>query len=437
MAAGQLQTPRSSFSVGALPSQLLVRFESLSGAAAGAIIAGLLASTVAFPHLGALEPLVLLWLFVPVVLAAIRFRSMGALVTAAIALALAGPLVPWHHGPLAGNAVAEWIGASLAFVAMGQFVAVAVHQRRGARGEVVESIRAKRLVLRALAARRFEVHYQPIVAITGPHDYIASAEALLRWRDPAPYDEAPAALLEAAERGDVMQDLSDFVLNQACEHIAGWSGLFPRPFVVSVNLSASELADDTLPGRIVEAVTRNHIDPRQLGLEITETAVMDDVRHSIELLQQIHDLGVRIAIDDFGTGQSSLEYIRLLPVDIIKIDGSFIEGLPDDPVSATLVSSVVDLAHALGLQIIGEQVETEKQLATLRDMGCDYAQGFHFNPAVAPEDVTDWLHGRQGQLNAAPRQAPSRALPEAHRQRPRRRARRGRAPTRGSGAAAA
>jgi EAL domain-containing protein (putative c-di-GMP-specific phosphodiesterase class I) len=407
MSFGRLQAPQSSFSVGErAASSLLGLFESLPGVAAGAVIAGFLAVTLAFPQFGALAPLLPLWLVVPIVLAAIRFRSLGALVTAAIALVLAGPLAPFHPGPLQADDVAEWIAASLAFVALGQFVAVAVHQPRGARREALESMQAERTLRRGLAAGRFEVHYQPIVAIAGPRDYIASAEALLRWREPVTPGVAPIELLAVAERSGVIRELSQFVLDQACERIAEWSALLPRPFVIWVNLSASELADDTLATRIRNAIARNHIDPWQLGLEITETAVMHDIRPSSELLRRVHNLGVRIAIDDFGTGQSSLEYIRFLPVDVIKIDGSFVEGLPDDPISTKLVSTVVDLAHAMGLQTVGEQVETGKQLGALRDMGCDYAQGFYFSPAVASEVVDEWLRGRHD----GPVQAPKRAV---------------------------
>jgi EAL domain-containing protein (putative c-di-GMP-specific phosphodiesterase class I) len=328
------------------------------------------------------------------VLAAIRFRSLGALVAAVLALLLAGPLVAWHPGPLVAVDALGWIVAFLAFVAMGQFVAVAVHQPRGARRQELKSIRAERSLRRALADAQLAVHYQPIVAIIGrPH--IESAEALLRWRDPAAHAGAPTELVAAAEGSVVMQDLSQFVLNQACAHIAQWAELSPRRFVISVNLSASELDDNTLPARIQDVITRTHIDPSQLGLEITETAAMDDIRHSIELLRQIHDLGVRLSIDDFGTGQSSLEYIQLLPVDIIKIDGSFVEPLCEDPVPTKLVSTVIELAHTMGLQTIAEGVETDQQLDALRNMGCDYAQGFLFSPALSPDDVTQWLHDRQ------------------------------------------
>jgi EAL domain-containing protein (putative c-di-GMP-specific phosphodiesterase class I) len=396
MTRGVGRAPRSSFSVGErIVSPLLGLFEDLPGPAGGAVIAGLFAVTLVLPHFGELEALLALWLYVPVVLAAIRFRSQGALIASVIALVLAGPVVPWRHGPLPTDDVAEWIAAALAFVGTGQFVAVAVHRPRGARHSERDLIRAERPLRRALAEHQLTVHYQPIVAIAGPHDYIASAEALLRWQDPTAHPIAATELLAVAERGVVIGDLSQFVLNDTCEHIAEWSSLIPRHFVISVNLSASELADDALPGRIQESITRTQISPQQLGFEITETAVMNDIRHSIEVLGRIHDLGVRLAIDDFGTGQSSLEYIRLLPVDTIKIDGSFIEDLCEDPIPTKLVSTVIELAHTMGLQVVAEHVETDQQLSALRHMACDYAQGFLFNRAVAPDIVTDWLRYRR------------------------------------------
>jgi EAL domain-containing protein (putative c-di-GMP-specific phosphodiesterase class I) len=399
------ETPGSSYSPGARAvSLLLARFESLSGPAGGAVILAVFAVTLVFPRFGSLEALLALWLLVPVILAAIRFRSLGALIAAGLALLLVGPLVPWRPGPLGPGDVFDWIAAALAFVALGQFVAVAVHQPVGTRLDVLRSIRAERVLGRALAEDQLAVHYQPIVAIGG-HPHIVSAEALLRWRDPAAHTVPATELVTAAEHSVIMRELSQFVLHETCDHIAEWSALFGRQFVISVNLSASELGDDALPTRIRAAITQSHIDPRQLGLEITETVAMADIRHSITLLQQIHDLGVRLSIDDFGTGQSSLEYIKLLPVDIIKIDGSFVEALGDDPIPSKLVSIVIDLAHTMGLRTVAEHVETDQQLSVLRAMGCDYAQGFLFSRALAPHLVTEWLHER------SPSQAESRHPP--------------------------
>ena len=393
-------------------SQLMGRFESLPGWVAATVIVALFAATFAFPDIDRLDAIVTLWLFVPVVLAAIRFRSPGALVAAVGALLLAGPLATWHPGPLLANGLAEWIVASLAFLAMGQFVALAVHQPPGARRRELLEARADRALSRALDRQQLAVHYQPIMAIGGPKAYFASAEALLRWRDPAAHSESPTALVAPAEHSDVMRDLSEFVLRQACARIAEWSLLLSRPFIIWVNFSASELSDDTLPARIRAAIDRAGIDPSQLGVEITESAAMSNVRHSVELLEQIHALGVALSIDDFGTGRSSLEYIQLLPVDVIKIDGSFIKELGNDPIPTKLVATIIDLAHAMGLQAVAEHVETDEQLASLQQLGCDYAQGFLFSRAVAPSVVRAWMHGRHAaEQRSRPAAGPAAPLP--------------------------
>jgi diguanylate cyclase len=145
-----------------------------------------------------------------------------------------------------------------------------------------------------------------------------------------------------------------------------------------VNMSARQLADDELVPTLSAALANSHLDPSLLVLEITETTLMADRDRAIDVLRQVTELGVRVGIDDFGTGQSSLAYLRALPVHSLKIDSTFVDGLGRDPEGAAIVSAVVHLGHALGLSVTAEGVETTGQLQELRALGCDLGQGFYF-----------------------------------------------------------
>jgi len=185
------------------------------------------------------------------------------------------------------------------------------------------------------------------------------------------------------------------VLRTACTQIASWAGRFPdgsSPWV-SVNLSAGQLAQVDLVDDVARILTETGASPRSLCIEITETLLMQDTPTTIDTLNRLRELGVSLAIDDFGTGYSSLSYLRRLPVTVLKIDRSFVLELGLDPQGATIVASVIDLAHALGMECVAEGVENEVHLATLARLGCDEMQGFLFSPGV-PADQATALLGR-------------------------------------------
>jgi EAL domain-containing protein (putative c-di-GMP-specific phosphodiesterase class I) len=179
------------------------------------------------------------------------------------------------------------------------------------------------------------------------------------------------------------------VLAQACREAERWREAGPdgTPLTISVNLSARQFAHPDLVSVVAEILSGTGTDPATLRLEITESVLMDDAATTNEALVALRELGVRLSIDDFGTGYSSLTYLKRFPVDELKVDRSFVDGLGDDPEDSAIVAAVVNLAHTLDLRVVAEGVETEAQSLHLRKLGCDAAQGFYFGHAVPPDEV--------------------------------------------------
>jgi EAL domain-containing protein (putative c-di-GMP-specific phosphodiesterase class I) len=190
--------------------------------------------------------------------------------------------------------------------------------------------------------------------------------------------------------------LGEFVLAEACRQTAEWcrEGLLPDPFVTWVNLSGKQLSHGGIGELVQDALEAEGLPPSLLGLEVTETAIVvegpagDRARAALE---DLHDRGVRIAIDDFGTGFSSLGHLRRFPVDMIKVDRSFVQGVEHDTKDAAITANLTSLAHALGLTAIAEGIETEGQLASVRELGCDLAQGYLFGRPMPAEKMTAFL----------------------------------------------
>ena len=222
---------------------------------------------------------------------------------------------------------------------------------------------------------------------------IKGFEALCRWNRPGHGLVPPGEFLEIAEETGLIVPMGLQLLQMACMRIASWSGANPdgsSPWV-SVNLSAGQLAQVNLVDDVVRILAETGAEPASLCIEITETLLMQDTPTTIDTLKRLRGLGVDLAIDDFGTGYSSLSYLRRLPVTVLKIDQSFVLELGLDPQGATIVASVIDLAHALGMECVAEGVENEVHLATLARLGCDEMQGFLFSPGVPAEEATALL----------------------------------------------
>jgi diguanylate cyclase (GGDEF)-like protein/PAS domain S-box-containing protein len=219
-------------------------------------------------------------------------------------------------------------------------------------------------------------------------------EALVRWQHPTLGLLAPSEFIDVAEETGLVVPLGDWVLWEACRELARRDPKAnPGGLRLSVNLSARQLGVPELIDTVRDVLGETGLDPSRLCLEITESVLMDEVGSSIEALLDLKALGVRLAIDDFGTGYSSLSYLRRFPVDVVKLDRSFVAGLGVDPAATAIVAAVVNLAHALGIVVVAEGVETEAQLVALRALRCDRAQGYYWNRPLPAGELPGW--GRQ------------------------------------------
>ncbi|MGI8628520.1 MAG: EAL domain-containing protein [Geodermatophilaceae bacterium] len=233
--------------------------------------------------------------------------------------------------------------------------------------------------------------YQPVVGLPGGKT--VGMEALLRWQHPDRGLLAPADFISIAEDSGLILELGTWALRTACAQLAHWDRTLQRtePLTVGVNLSPRQLADPSLPAIVASTLATSGIDPSRLILEITESTLMEDVASAHFVLAELKHIGVLIAVDDFGTGFSSLAYLKRFPVDILKIDGSFIDGLPDDAESRAIVAAIVAMAKALGLDLVAEGVESEAQRESLTNLGCPNAQGYLFAVPHTAEKMTRLL----------------------------------------------
>jgi EAL domain-containing protein (putative c-di-GMP-specific phosphodiesterase class I) len=266
--------------------------------------------------------------------------------------------------------------------------------------------RARRLRLAAalegaLADGDIEVWYQPqAVTCTGA---VVAAEALVRWTHPVYGAVPPPEIVALAERTGQMRRLTDYVLRTALHQVAAWSRL-GLALDVAVNVTTQDLADEALPVVVARLLAETGVDHGSLTLEITESGVMRDVERCLAVLDRLAALGVRLSVDDFGTGYSSLSYLQRLPVHEVKVDRSFVMRLAHDSGDLTMVRSIVDLGHALGLSVVAEGVETAEVLRLLADLDVDVVQGYHLGgPMPAPAFLAA-LHPPAGLL-PAPRTA--------------------------------
>ena len=230
------------------------------------------------------------------------------------------------------------------------------------------------------------VHYQPIVSLVDGQ--ILGHEALVRWAHPARGLLGPDEFITIAEESGLIVPLGAWVVREACMQAKRFQSRDPRwpRLMMSVNLSGAQLGQADLVDLIASALEVSELNPEDLQLEMTESVLMDDAPTTITVLEALKALGVRLSIDDFGTGYSSLAYLRRFPVDVLKIDRTFVGGLGKDLEDSAIVAAVVNLADTLGFTTIAEGVETELQRDCLIGLGCSRAQGYLFaRPVAAPE----------------------------------------------------
>jgi diguanylate cyclase (GGDEF)-like protein/PAS domain S-box-containing protein len=243
---------------------------------------------------------------------------------------------------------------------------------------------------RAIERDEFVLHYQPIVELaTGT---VVGAEALLRWAHPERGLISPGEFVPLSEDSGLIVPLGRWVIREACRQAGVWRARFPEgsPFV-SVNLSANQLREPTLPKQVAEAIRDARIEPQSLIMELTESVIMDDAPVTLQRLRALKELDVRLAIDDFGTGYSSLRYLHRFPVDILKIAHAFVDGLRDGSHEERFVSLIVDLCRALRIDALAEGVEQTSQAELLRGLGCKLGQGHHLAAPLDANELTRLL----------------------------------------------
>jgi EAL domain-containing protein (putative c-di-GMP-specific phosphodiesterase class I) len=245
--------------------------------------------------------------------------------------------------------------------------------------DALNRLRIEAELKRAIKRNEFVLQYQPVIDLHSGE--ISAVEALVRWEHPNRGLVPPMDFIPVAEDTGLIVDLGAYVLRNACQQVRKWQRQFPKdpPLKVAVNLSSSQLEDPSLAEGVATLLQQCGLPPNTLILEITESVLMRDTDYTTARLNELKALGVQLAVDDFGTGYSSLSYLRGFPVDILKIDRSFISSL-DDSTEADLAlpRAIVALGRALNLQTIAEGIETPEQLSQLRAMVCDQAQGYYF-----------------------------------------------------------
>jgi diguanylate cyclase (GGDEF)-like protein len=256
------------------------------------------------------------------------------------------------------------------------------------RDALQDRLLAEQDLRRGIAANELLVFYQPLVDLRDSR--LVGAEALVRWRRPNGEIMAPGSFISLAEETGLIRSIGDFVTQTACEQLARWDPAVladQRGPMLHVNLSARQLIDPGLVGRIARCLSSVNANPSQLCLELTETAFLVDEATSLERLKALKRLGVSLCVDDFGTGYSSLSHLTKFPIDVVKIDKSFTEGLGLRSRDTAVVESVIALGRALGMVVVAEGVETQSQADLLRDLGCPQGQGYLFGKPGIQENL--------------------------------------------------
>jgi diguanylate cyclase (GGDEF)-like protein len=265
--------------------------------------------------------------------------------------------------------------------------------------EGIKEFAAERLALendfrRAIEHGELSVHYQPKVSFESGK--IVGMEALARWQHPTRGMVRPDVFIKLAEEIGIIDPISEWITRSACEQTADWRDDGFK-LELAVNLSGLQLQEKGCSERIVKLLDEVGFDPSCLNVEVTETVLMQNVALSIDELKRLRARGVKVSIDDFGTGYSSLNAFKRLPIDVLKIDRSFVSDLAEKPLDAAFVKTIIDLAHLLKVKIVAEGVETDQQLEILRDLGCDEWQGYLFSKPVPYDEFTELLrHTRHG-----------------------------------------
>jgi predicted signal transduction protein with EAL and GGDEF domain len=248
----------------------------------------------------------------------------------------------------------------------------------------------------AIARDEFEVHYQPQVCLkTGA---VVGAEALLRWDNAVLGKVPPNRFIPLAEEYGLVNSIGEWVLESVCAQMKVWHEQGLGKIKVAVNLAAGQFANDATVPYVESTLRKFGVAPEYLGLEITEGTVMGDPNKAVAALRRLKDIGVSISLDDFGTGYSSLSYLKRFPIDVLKIDKSFVDDVTTNSADAAIALSVISLAHNLNMRVIAEGVETREQMEFLTARGCDEMQGYYFSRPINAEGFTALMRERRNLL---------------------------------------
>ena len=258
---------------------------------------------------------------------------------------------------------------------------------------ITEHVRLETDLRRALEFNELEVHYQPQARVDG--EQVIGMEALVRWNHATRGMVAPVDFIPLAEETGLINPLGEFVLRTACSQLQAWIGDGLPPMRVAVNLSVRQLLQKNFAETVERALKDTGLPPHLLELEITESTLMEHAQDTLQALHRLRALGVRLSIDDFGTGYSSLSYLKRFPVDIIKIDRSFVRDVPHDADDAAIIAGIIALAHSLRLEVVAEGVETMAQLQFLREQNCDMLQGWYLSKAVPAAEFAAFIRARE------------------------------------------
>jgi diguanylate cyclase (GGDEF)-like protein/PAS domain S-box-containing protein len=263
--------------------------------------------------------------------------------------------------------------------------------------QAMERLSVEAGVRRALERDEFVLYYQPIVMLHS--DEVAGVEALIRWRHPERGILGPAAFLHIADESGLILKMSEWVIRTACEQARQWKTALRTAMRVSVNIPSQQLKDPHFIDLIEGNLSRAGIDAASLGLELVESSLIEHSSTIVENLRRLRQMGIYIAVDDFGTGYSSLSYLKRLPIEALKIDRSFTQGIPDDPNDTAISTTIIAMARSLGLNVVAEGVETVEQAEFLRRRGCHMAQGYYFSHPMPGEDCLPFFEkAREGKL---------------------------------------
>lgn len=241
----------------------------------------------------------------------------------------------------------------------------------------------------AISNNEFVLYYQPQLNLQS--NRITNVEALIRWQHPRRGLLGPAEFIPLAEESGRITDIGRWVVKAACDQLSRWRGTPYQNLQIAVNLSGRELDSPDLLDSIQSALTATNVAPQQLEIELTEEVFVRNIRHNLDQLKHLRQIGVRLAVDDFGVGYSSLSYLKNFPIDLLKIDRSFITRVTERQDDATITVAVIKLAHNLGIQVVAEGVETTSQLSFLRQHGCNMAQGYLISRPIPAGQLEQWL----------------------------------------------